>query len=185
MKCKNLCDSLYHHIHLVVVVWKGIKETVRCSVVSSYLWPHDCSLPGSSVHGILQARILLWIAIPFSRGSSQLKDQIWVSCTVGRFFTIWATREAQWSETKPQISCDVPVFRISWVSQEHCQSHVLSHTFLIFFIIHSLWPYSNFLLTILWQKVLLFFDLITIGTYIISVSHFTWIYLFVLYTLFS
>ena len=84
------------------------------------------------------------------------KDQTWVSCTVGRFFTIWATREAQWSETKPQISCDVPVFRISWISQEHCQSHVLSHTFLIFFIIHSLWPYSNFLLTILWQKVLLF-----------------------------
>ena len=34
----------------------------------------DCSLPGSSVHGILQARILEWVAIPFSRGSSQLRD---------------------------------------------------------------------------------------------------------------
>ena len=53
--------------------------------------PMDYSLPGSSVHGILQARILEWIAIPFPRGSSQSKDQTWVSCIAGRFFTIWAT----------------------------------------------------------------------------------------------
>ena len=57
------------------------------------------SLPGSSVHGILQARILVWVAIPFSRGSSQLRDQTQVSCIAGGFFTIWATGEAQeyWS----------------------------------------------------------------------------------------
>ena len=55
--------------------------------------PMDCSLPGSSVHGILQARILKWVAISFSRGSSQLRDQTQVSCIVGRHFTIWATRE--------------------------------------------------------------------------------------------
>ena len=54
----------------------------------------DCSLPGSSVHGILQARILEWVAIPFSRGSSWPRDWTWVSCIAGRFFTIWATREA-------------------------------------------------------------------------------------------
>ena len=42
--------------------------------------PMDCSLPGSSVHGILQARILEWVAISYSRGSSQLKDQTHVSC---------------------------------------------------------------------------------------------------------
>ena len=52
----------------------------------------DCSLPGSSVHGILQARILEWVAMPFSRGSSRSKDWTWVSCIAGRFFTIWATR---------------------------------------------------------------------------------------------
>ena len=59
----------------------------------------DCSLPGSSIHGILQARILEWTAISFSRGSSQPRDQIQVSCIVDRFFTICATREAQkyWS----------------------------------------------------------------------------------------
>jgi len=49
---------------------------------------------GSHVHGILQARILEWVAISFSRGSSQPKDWPHVSCLAGRFFTIWATREA-------------------------------------------------------------------------------------------
>ena len=52
----------------------------------------DCSPPGSSVRGILQATILAWVAILFSRGSSQPKDWTWVSCTAGRFLTIWATR---------------------------------------------------------------------------------------------
>ena len=56
--------------------------------------PMDCSLPGSSVHGILQARILEWVAIPSPRKSSLPRDQTWVSCIAGRFFTIWATREA-------------------------------------------------------------------------------------------
>ena len=56
----------------------------------------DCSLPGSSVHGILQARILEWFAIPFSRGSSQLRDQTQVSCIWGRFFIIWTTSEVHW-----------------------------------------------------------------------------------------
>ena len=57
--------------------------------------PVDCSLPGSSLHGILQARILEWVAISFSRGSSQPRDQSWVSCIAGRHFNLWATREAQ------------------------------------------------------------------------------------------
>ena len=55
----------------------------------------DCSPPGSSVHGILQARILESVAIPFFRRSSQSRDQPWVSCISGRFFTIWVTREDQ------------------------------------------------------------------------------------------
>ena len=56
--------------------------------------PMHCSPPGSSVHGIFQARLLEWVTISFSRGSSRLRDQTRVSCTAGRFFTIWATREA-------------------------------------------------------------------------------------------
>ena len=52
--------------------------------------PMDCSPTGFSVHGILQARILEWVAIPFSRGSSWPRDQTLVSCVAGRFFTTWA-----------------------------------------------------------------------------------------------
>ena len=56
--------------------------------------PMDCNQPGSSVHGISQARVLEWVAIPFARGSSQPRNWTQVSCIAGRFFTIWATREA-------------------------------------------------------------------------------------------
>ena len=59
--------------------------------------PVDWSLPGCSVHGISQARILEWVAIFLSRGSSQPRDQTQVSCTAGGFFTVWASREAQGS----------------------------------------------------------------------------------------
>ena len=58
--------------------------------------PIDYSMPGSSVHGILQARILEWVTISYSRGSSPLGNQTWLSCIAGRFFTIWTTREAQY-----------------------------------------------------------------------------------------
>ena len=54
----------------------------------------NCSPPGSSVHGILQARILEWVAMSFSRGSSWPRDWTWVSCIAGRVFTVQATREA-------------------------------------------------------------------------------------------
>ena len=69
----------------------GVIVTQSCLTVCA---PMDYSLPGSSVHGILQARILEWFAISFSRGSSQPRDQTWVFCIAGRFFTIWVTREA-------------------------------------------------------------------------------------------
>ena len=68
----------------------------------------DCSPPGSSLHGILQARILEWVAMPSSRGSSQPRDQTQVSVIAGRFFTIWTTRETlgcYWNKTPtvPQL----------------------------------------------------------------------------------
>ena len=55
--------------------------------------PMDCSPPGSSVHGIFQARILEWVVISFSRGSSWPRDWTQVSHIISRCFTIWATRE--------------------------------------------------------------------------------------------
>ena len=55
--------------------------------------PMDCNLPGSFVHGIFQARVLEWVAVSFSRGSSQSGDWTQVSRIAGRSFTVWATRE--------------------------------------------------------------------------------------------
>ena len=75
-----------------------IKTQSESEVAQSYPTfcnPIDCSLPGSSVYGIFQAIVLEWIAIFFSRGSSQPRAQIQVSRIVERCFTIWATREVQ------------------------------------------------------------------------------------------
>ena len=56
------------------------------------LWdPMSCSPPASSVHGISQARILQWVAVSFSRGSSWSRDWTQVSCIAGGFFTVWTT----------------------------------------------------------------------------------------------
>ena len=64
----------------------------------------DCSLAGFSLHGILQARVLEWVAISFSRGSSRPRDWTQVSWIPGRRFNLWATREVQWFEVKSVCS---------------------------------------------------------------------------------
>ena len=92
------------------LVWRQIVCVGDSAVY--YCYSHeslDCSPPVSSVHGILQARILEWVAISFSRGSSRPRDQTPVSCIAGRFFTIWATREGR---------C-----LISWETGNTCSSH--------------------------------------------------------------
>jgi len=64
-----------------------VKSKVLITQSCPTLWKSmDCSPPGFSVHGIFQARILEWVAISSSRGSSQPRDQTQVSCTAGRFF---------------------------------------------------------------------------------------------------
>ena len=80
---------------------KWIQWYEKVKVLVAQLCPTVCdsmdfSPPGSSVHGILQAKILEWVAIPFSRGSSQTRDQTRVSHIASGLLTIWATREAQW-----------------------------------------------------------------------------------------
>ena len=65
------------------------------SCIRLFVFPWTIALPGFSVHGILQARILERLAIPFSKESSQPRDWTWVSCTAGWFFTIWTATEAQ------------------------------------------------------------------------------------------
>ena len=74
--------------------YSSVSESESRSVVSNSLWPHGFNLPGSSMHGILQAGIPEWVVIPFSRGSSQPRGRTQVSHIVGRFFTVWANREA-------------------------------------------------------------------------------------------
>ena len=56
--------------------------------------PMDCSPPGCSDHGILQEKILEWVDIPFSRGSSRPRDWSYVSCIAGGVFTVWSTTES-------------------------------------------------------------------------------------------
>ena len=69
--------------------------TEQQSCVQLFKKPMDSSPSGCFVHRILQARIPGWVAIPFSRVSSPPRVRTWVSCLAGRFFTVWATREAQ------------------------------------------------------------------------------------------
>ena len=79
-------------------------ESVSRSVVSNSLSQYGLyNPPSSSVHGILQVRILEWVAILFSRASSRPRDWIWVSSTAGKFFTVWAIREAHMLCVRYQI----------------------------------------------------------------------------------
>ena len=73
--------------------WNKVKVLVAQSC-PTLCDPMDCSLPGFSVHGILQATTLEWVPIHFSRDSSWPRDWTWVSRIAGRFFTVWAIREA-------------------------------------------------------------------------------------------
>ena len=76
------------------------------SVLSDSCDPMDCSLPSTSVHGILQVGILEWVAMPSFRGSSWSMDWTWVSCIAGRFFTVWATRKPlQWEKLQANLLC--------------------------------------------------------------------------------
>ena len=105
----NFCSLLWLLMRTVImVIWenglfresavrRGQILTAKSLVTQScptLCNPMDCNLPGSSHHGIFQKRVLEWVAISFSRGSSQPRNQTWVSCFAGRYFIIWAIREA-------------------------------------------------------------------------------------------
>ena len=107
-------------IIILALLFSSVELTLK-DVKMKVLIPHscltlwdltDCSSPGSSVHGILQARILESVAISFSRGSSRPRDQTRVSCIAGRFFTILTTREALESTLKDEFHQIVRVMEI-------------------------------------------------------------------------
>ena len=70
--------SLLSHVWLFVIPWTVLHQA-----------PMDCTPPGSSIYKIFQARMLGWVAIPFSRGTSQPRDQTWLSRIAGRFLHCW------------------------------------------------------------------------------------------------
>ena len=97
------CQGLYR-VRLCLIGAPYWTQKRFCLVCSTLKWkvlvsqlsvilcdPMDYSPPSSSVHGVLQARILTWVAMPSSGGSSWPRDQTQVSCIAGRFFTVWAT----------------------------------------------------------------------------------------------
>ena len=108
------CPLHFYPIHIVKV-----KVAQSC--------PTLCSPMNYTVHGILQARILEWVAFPFSRGSSQPRNWSRVSCITGGFFTNWVFREAH-------TYCKVAHFymlsssanRLTWVTWWPAQDHLSS-----------------------------------------------------------
>ena len=97
-------EFFYHWVLRVLCVfwmkWSEVFVLLSCLTRCNRM---EYSSPGSSFHGILQARILEWVAIPFSRVSSWPRDWTQVSCIVGRLFTHWDTREAYILETNPLL----------------------------------------------------------------------------------
>ena len=85
-----LCELILPHNMFVVSVfkWKSLSH------VHFFATPWTVACQDPLFMELSKARILEWVAIPFSRGSSWPRGQTWVSCIAGRFFTIWATREA-------------------------------------------------------------------------------------------
>ena len=84
-------EVLSYILHLCFVLSKQVSKVAQSG--PTLCNPMDCGPPGSSVHGILQATILEWVAISFSRGSSRPWDRTQVSHTAGRRFNLWATRD--------------------------------------------------------------------------------------------
>ena len=103
--CHNYTQYLFWHSHLLYEVntiispisqMKTMRPARLTCPQSFFYHPMDCSLPGSSVHGICQAGILDWGAISFSRGSSWPRDQTRVSCIGRQFLYHWASRSKLW-----------------------------------------------------------------------------------------
>ena len=123
----------------VVMIWSKVCQVLVTQSCLTLCDPMDYSSPGSSVHGISQARILEWVAISFSRGSSWPRDGTQVFWIAGRFFTVWATREAQNVPSHPSDSFSfLPYIQPDSISQpcngfasremEHIQVEFMSGT---------------------------------------------------------
>ena len=107
--CSQMLDWTWGSLRETITrpVFSSLRETRGALVVLSSILPCEVKVPQScpilcylmdcTVCGILQARTLEWVAVPFSRGSSQCRDRTQISHNTGRFFTSWATREAHFT----------------------------------------------------------------------------------------
>ena len=101
-----ILTSTLTSLNLTVLLYE-VKWSEVAQLCPTLCDPMDCSLPGSSVHGIFQARELEWVAISFSRGSLRPRDRTWVSHIVGRCFAVWASREVLSMNCYPTLEVTV------------------------------------------------------------------------------
>ena len=99
------CNSHLSSAQPVPLCPTSKSQSASHSGVRQFMIPWIVAQPGSSVHGILQARILEWVADSFPRGSSPPRTRTWVSHIAGRLFTNWATRETCPTSAASQFSC--------------------------------------------------------------------------------
>ena len=114
-----------------------VSTYVKVKLKIPQLCPTLCDPMDCTVHGILQARILKWVAFPFSRGSSQTRDRTQVSHIAGRFFTSWATREAQKTRRGQSNQAAVQFLRQDCCLSSRCLWYLLATE-----LIWWLWEFS-------------------------------------------
>ena len=99
----NASSTPYNANNLAIEPIKWVKSSEVAQSCRTLCDPMDWSLSGSSIHGILQARILEWVAVSFSRGYSWPRDRTQLSHIAGTHFNLWATREAHWTYSSLQF----------------------------------------------------------------------------------
>ena len=119
----NWCVGIYIYIYIHTYICPLVKVLIKseidsCLVTYNSLGPMDCSLPGSSLHGITQAEILEWVSIPFSWGSFWPRDWTCISCITGRFFYLLSHQGSPRFWYTCIIFCPFPVI---WPSLQQSQ----------------------------------------------------------------
>ena len=139
------CTKLKGQLDLSSLKVKVKSESEVAQSCPTLCDPMDSSPPGSSVHGILQARILEWVAISFSRGSSRPRDRTQASHIAGRHFNLWATREALNSNSVLLLTSKYPLYASilsfvkdvfkkvwelnEWTYMQNCLGQWLAHSY--------------------------------------------------------
>ena len=112
MKLVNTSFTSHNQHFALVMVSECVKVAQSCLTL--------CDPMDYAVHGLLQARVLEWVAFPFSGASSQLRDQTQVSCIAGGFFTSWATRETHSGNITVLLLQQLSTIQNSIVNCSHC-----------------------------------------------------------------